>query len=305
MEVQVEVSESLAEAPFLSLTPDLIPEQGEPMPVALRRIAETTYSGQIEIAAETPSGLRTAVFSARDRAGNRGTAVEAGETLLIDTEGPRVTDLTITPADPIRNAPAPVTVDVSLSLSSDLAPDTTPDLTWRIDGDGQATDPAPIDLIEAEPRVWTGSLTLPATAGAAAPAALVLEPSATDDLGNPSAPLAGGNRFQVYQGELPPLEVPAGLAAEALPGGAVQLTWQPVDGAADYQLYRTAPGEADLLPLARSAGATELTDTTETDGLHRYAVASVRSANGQEGLSAPSAVVEALADGTPPEPPPG
>jgi YD repeat-containing protein len=305
VEVQVEVSESLAEAPFLSLTPDLIPEQGEPMPVALRRIAETTYSGQIEIAAETPSGLRTAVFSARDRAGNRGTAVEAGETLLIDTEGPRVTDLTITPADPIRNAPAPVTVDVSLSLSSDLAPDTTPDLTWRIDGDGQATDPAPIDLIEAEPRVWTGSLTLPATAGAAAPAALVLEPSATDDLGNPSAPLAGGNRFQVYQGELPPLEVPAGLAAEALPGGAVQLTWQPVDGAADYQLYRTAPGEADLLPLARSAGATELTDTTETDGLHRYAVASVRSANGQEGLSAPSAVVEALADGTPPEPPTG
>jgi hypothetical protein len=69
----------------------------------------------------------------------------------------------------------------------------------------------------------------------------------------------------------------------------VRLTWQAVEAAADYQLYRALPGETDPGEYQRTGNKTELTDTTPEDGLYRYAIASVRQANGQEALSAPSA----------------
>ena len=46
---------------------------------------------------------------------------------------------------------------------------------------------------------------------------------------NVSTTVTAPNRFQVYQGSLPPADVPYGFAARAQPGGKVALSWQAVD----------------------------------------------------------------------------
>ncbi|WP_336492995.1 hypothetical protein, partial [Methylobacterium nigriterrae] len=77
---------------------------------------------------------------------------------------------------------------------------------------------------------------------------------AQDDLDNISTRVAAFNRFQVYQGNLPPLGVPFAFTAKAQPGGKVKLSWQAVDEAISYQLYRQAPGQDTLQPLVRASG---------------------------------------------------
>ncbi len=57
------------------------------------------------------------------------------------------------------------------------------------------------------------------------------------------------NAFQIYQGDLPPLEAPAGLAGVSMPAGKISLTWNAVDSAAGYVEYRMAPGQVQLSPL--------------------------------------------------------
>ena len=126
---------------------------------------------------------------------------------------------------------------------------------------------------------------------------------AKDDLDNVGNRILGDSQFQVYQGNLPPLTTPTGLQAKALPGGRVYLHWNPVTGAADYQLFRQAPGQTELTAYQRTQGAVELTDTVPTDGLYRYAVASVRKVNSEEALSPPSDSVEVVADATAPAAP--
>jgi len=59
------------------------------------------YVGQFVIAGATPSGIAYAVFSARDMVGNRGTDIDAGGQIRIDTIGPagKPSDLTATGPD--------------------------------------------------------------------------------------------------------------------------------------------------------------------------------------------------------------
>ena len=83
--------------------------------------------------------------------------------------------------------------------------------------------------------------------------------SATDDLDNVSTKVQGDNLFQVYQGDLPPLETPRNLSAVAKPGGQVELSWREVTDAAAYQLYRQSTDETGLTEYQR------LTDVTYTD----------------------------------------
>jgi large repetitive protein len=124
-----------------------------------------------------------------------------------------------------------------------------------------------------------------------------------DDLDNPGATILAANQFQVYQGDLPPLSTPAGLKATALPGGAVKLEWQPVEEASDYQLYRRSNGESQLQPVARTSAATGFEDTPPAEDLWIYAVASVRTVDGEESISGPSVEVSVHTDATAPNPP--
>jgi len=284
------LSEALQTAPYLSI----VPQGGAPIPVELARSGDTTYTGSFLIDANTPSGIANALFSARDAVGNRGTDIEAGATLNIDTAGPVLSSIVLNPASPIKNDATPV---ISASFTFSKAPASAPVLKYLLSGPLRSAL-ALGGLTQVNPTTYSASFTLPADAGAGGPEALSFSVQAQDDLGNVSTKVAGFNRFQVYQGALPPLNVPFGFTAKAQPGGKVLLGWQAVDEATSYQLYRQAPGQAALTELTK-AGGTSYIDQTSQDGVYKYAIATVRRSNGQESVSGQSASVEvsAIANG--------
>ncbi|MDC0357842.1 fibronectin type III domain-containing protein [Oligoflexia bacterium] len=302
--VSVVVSEPLLVAPFFSIGP----AGGFPISVPLSRQTDLDYTGNFTIASSTPSGVAHAVFSARDRAGNRGTNILSGGSLLIDTDGPNVTVLTINPSSPIKNDPVtPVTVGATFTVSEAPALSTTPDLKYLLSGAGrQPTDITNVTPTNAQRTAWSASFTLPADAGQGEAESLVFLFEAEDDLGNVSTKIDAPNEFQVYQGNLPPLEVPVGLRAQARPAGKVFLEWNAVADAVGYQLYRKDPtmsGSSPLIEYGSELTVTNFEDVTTADGEHQYAVASVRRANGQEAKSAQSAPVIVIADSTAPNAP--
>jgi len=298
--VKVTVSETLLTTPFLSISP----QAGLPLTIPLTAVTDTEYRGQFTITATTPTGTAYAVFSARDPVGNRGTKVVAGETLEIDTDGPMVSQLTLTPGSPIKNLDtAPVTVTLDMSLSEAVNSGDVASLSYRLSAAGRSDTPiTSLTQSSTNPLNWSGAFTLPADAGLPDVESLSFVFSAQDDLGNIGTAVPK-NITQVYQGELPPFAAPAGLTATALPGGKVKLTWESVEFAADYQLYRQGPADIALVELVRTNLALTYIDTPGIDGLYKYTVASVRKDNNQEGISSPSSSVEVTVDSLVPNAP--
>ena len=144
VDVVLTVSEPLMAVPFLSVTP----EGGAPLSVGLTQADDVTYSGFFVIAENTPSGTAYAVFSARDQVGNRGTQIDAGESLVFDTDGPEVVRLTVAPQDPMQNDPqVPVDVTATLGLTEAVAPGTQPALSYLLSGTGREQTPV-ADIVE-------------------------------------------------------------------------------------------------------------------------------------------------------------
>ncbi len=296
--VTVNLSEPVAAAPFLSYTAS----GGNPMTVNLSRVSDLVYRGTLDITSSTASGTAYAVFSARDLAGNRGTTIDQGGLIAIDTAGPAVTALVVTPSDPVRNDSAnPVTVSATFTLDQDPASGTNPQLSYRLASAG--SQPVGADSIAfVERRTWRASFVLAANAGLNEAELLTFEFQAEDNLGNVGTRINTAAAVQIYQGDLPPLAVPANLAGKALAGGQSELTWQAVEGAVEYQLYRQGPAESALSAYQR-VSATQFNDTPADEGAYRYSVASVRNANGQEALSGQSPAVEVVVDRTAPQAP--
>lgn len=274
-------SEPLQTTPYLSV----VPQGGSPITVNLSKTGDTAYQGSFLISGSTPSGVADALFSARDAVGNRGTLVRTGATLKIDTQGPVLSSIVLTPMAPIRNEGTP-TLGAVFTFSK--PPVSTPQLRYLLSGAGRT--PVDLALTATSTTTYSASFTLPADAGQGSPETLSFRQTARDALDNISSQVAAFNQFQVYQGDLPPLDVPIGLTARAQPGGKVRLSWQAVDGANSYQIYRRASSQPALEALVRNAG-TEYVDSTPSDGTYIYAVATVRQINGQESLSGQSAPV--------------
>ncbi|MFZ0725147.1 MAG: fibronectin type III domain-containing protein, partial [Desulfobacterales bacterium] len=304
VEVVLTVSEVLQATPYLSIAP----EGGTPMPVSLTRDSDQTYTGFFVIADATPTGTAYAIFSARDKVGNRGTEIDAGADIEIDTDGPTVRRLAIVPEDPIRNDPqSPVRVTVTLGLSEAVKSGSVPQLTYLLSGAGRAAV-AVETLIEVvtrpgEAQSWQAAFTLPADAGLLEAETLRFVYQGIDELGNVGDRIAAGNLFQVYQGDLPPLAPPLNFAGTALPGGRIKLTWEAVAEAVGYRLFRQGPGESDLTACQRIEEALEYIDQPGQDGLYTYAIASIRSENGQEAVSGLSDPVTVAADSVAPQAP--
>ena len=303
VELVLAASEPLAAIPFLSVTP----ENGLPILVDLKKESETLYSGAFDIEETTKSGTAWAVFSGRDPAGNRGSRIDSGETLLIDTEGPDVRRIEISPASPVQNdEQSPTAVVATIGLNEKTKSGSAPELSFTLSGLG-ASFPADavveIPAAAGDVQTFRAEFVLPPEAGLASPETLSFVYAGTDDLENRSETIACANAFQIYQGDLPPLDPPAGLSAESMPGGVVELSWNEVENAADYQLYRQDPGQGGLEPLVRSAGATRYEDGPSQDGDYMYAVASVRFENGEESVGAPCDPVSAASDSVPPQAP--
>ncbi|ARN20015.1 Ig-like domain-containing protein [Piscinibacter gummiphilus] len=281
----VTLNEPLQATPYLSI----VPQGGTPIPVDLASTGPTTWAGSFLVDANTASGTANALFSARDVVGNRGTDIDAGATLRIDTEGPALSNIAISPSSPIRYDSAP-TVQATFTFSKAPKAGAAPTLNYVLSGPVRSAVSVG-SLTQVSPTVWTASFTLPSDAGLAQPEILSFTSRALDDLDNVSTKVIGFNRFQVYQGNLPPLAIPLGLTAKAEPGGRVRLSWQSVDEATSYQVYRQSPAQTELVALVRSGGTVHV-DTTPQDGLYKYAVATVRQSNAQESVSGQSATVE-------------
>lgn len=287
----VTISEALQTTPYLSL----VPQGGVLIPVELAKTGDNLYAGSFLIDANTASGLANALFSARDAVGNRGTDIIAGATLQIDTGGPVLSGIVLSPVAPIKNDIAQ-TIQATFSFSK--TPVVAPQVKYLLSG--PVRPPVVLSgLTQINPTTYQGSFTLPGDAGLGGPESLSFSFQAQDSLDNVSTKIAAFNRFQIYQGNLPPPNVPFAFSAKAQPGGMVKLSWQAVDDASSYQLYRQAPGLTELQLLTR-AGGIEYLDQTAQDGLYKYAVASVRQSNGQESVSGQSAPVDVVASATAP-----
>ena len=291
--VNLRVSEALQAVPYLAM----VPQGGSPLAVNLTRVDDTHYTGSFTIDSTVPSGQGTALFSARDMVGNRGTDVTAGANFLIETDGPSLTGIGLAPGAPIRNDTAQ-TITATFTFSK--APQASPAPVIRYTLSGPLRQPVTLTgMVATNATTWTGSFTLPSDAGNGSPETLTFTSSATDALGNISTSISAPNRFQVYQGNLPPLDVPLGLTGKAQPGGKIALAWLAVGGASQYQIYRQAPGEALLTALTRTTGVSYV-DSTSADGHYRYAVTAIRQNNGQESESGQSAAVDVSASANAP-----
>ena len=324
VDVEVVFNEPLKTKPYLAYTVS----GGTPMVAELNRDynENTRYTCSFVIKESSVSGTAIAVMSAHDEVGNRGTEVKAGDTFIVDTKGPEVANLQINPSAPINNDPDESgqgrEVEVILTLADDVNPGEMPVLIPFISDAEQAEvipdvasgiTLAPDGSSSPGMPVYAGRFRLPVSAGqdgSGQPTAeqMGFHYSATDDLGNEVDSIAGDPRFQVYQGDLPPVDAPVGLVARALPGGQVQLNWNPVEGASGYVIYRQAPSETELtelkdLSFPETAEYVDGSNLRLEDGVYQYAVASVRNQNGQSSESGLSNVVEVTADGTPPDAP--
>lgn len=282
--VRVTMSEPLQGTPYLSL----VPTGGMPIPVDLVMADELTWTGTLQLQASAGSGTVNVLFSARDKAGNRGDVVRDGASIEIDTLSPAVASIALQPGAPI-DVVASRTVAVEFAFSEAVASAQQPVAQYRLSGAGRA--PTTIALSRVTDLRWSASFELPADAGLAAVEVLSFDVIAEDALGNRGSRIEAANRFQVYQGDLPALDVPLSLRAVAASGGKVNLEWQAVDGASQYQILRQAPGETARTPLARVA-TPKYVDSTPTDGRYRYSVASLRLHNGVEAISGESSVAE-------------
>jgi len=295
VEVTVTVSEPMLTTPYLSMAI----EGGLPLSVSLVKTGALEYLGNFTITQTTISGTAYAVFSGRDLVGNRGTDVTVGSTIVIDTDGPLLSTLTLSPVDPIKNDSVnPVTLSLSLVFSEPLASSTTPAFSYLLSGAGRI-ETAITSLVQTDVSRWNGSIVLEADAGLSEVENLTFIYQGQDELGNVSTKINGSNSYQIYQGDLPPLGIPANLTAVAKPGGQVDLTWDAVVDAVAYQLYRKAPADAALLEYQRVTTLNYL-DSGIGDGVYDYTVASVRNENGQESLSSQSAIVSVTTDSVAP-----
>lgn len=294
--VKVTVSEPLQATPFLSITPG----GGLPMIVDLTPgTSKEEYAGSFTIGSSAPSGAAWAVFSAHDEVGNRGTEVLTGTSILIDTVGPSVSQLLIAPVAPIKSDSVyPATITFDATLDGAVKEGTDPQFKYLLSGTGRSLTPV-ANLVKTGDFTYRGSFTLPLDAGAIGginvAENLTLKFSALDDLDNLGNLISASNQFQVYQGDLPPVDVPV-ITGEVLPGRQIRLSWGAVEGAVDYEVYRQAPGDTETQFVAVTTGATVFTETTASDGIYFYNVASVRTANGETAISGKSNKVELNAD---------
>lgn len=288
-------SEPLRNSPYFAI----VPEQGLPISIDLAKSYsdEKVYTGQFTIDQSTGSGTAYVSMSAHDNFGNRGTDILQGNSLLIDAQGPDLSQLTIAPVEPLKvDATNGLVVNASIRLSEPLKPATQTKLVPLLNGVVVAGYEQGILLNAAnDPLAFTGEFSLPHTAAQSAMATLSFAHQAEDDLGNISQKIIGQNQFQVYQGDLPPLDIPGDLTATALPGGKVKLRWRAVEKAAAYVLYRQGPNDSELIALELIT-AIEFEDQTSVDGTYLYAVASVRRDNAQESQSAKTQTVSVKAD---------
>ena len=138
--------------------------------VELIKDTDLTYSGFFVISTTTPGGTAYAIFSGRDGVGNRGTEIDAGASIQIDTAGPAIRRFMIDPSSPIQNdAQAPTAVTAIVGLNEPLKPGSQLQLSYLLSGEGrqvididQLTE---MSVQSGDAQTWQAQFMLPADAG--------------------------------------------------------------------------------------------------------------------------------------------
>jgi RHS repeat-associated protein len=284
--------------PFLSFT---LSGQS-PWWVPLVRGTGEVYVGRLTVMSDTPNGTWYANLAARDRAGNGGSAIRAGDRIVVDTTGPAPERVALYPEPPVRNdAAAPTSlVAVAVFAPSDI-PAVQPECEVRLQPSAQDWRPVALDPLTA--ASWSGSIAFDAAAGAQ-PQTLEMRVTAADDLGNIATTRVDRSHWIVYQGDLPALPPPAQVVGAARPGGRVEMSWGAMDGACDFEVRRRGPGAAEAVVCGRTGGATSFAEAAP-EGTNLYAVSTVRCAPADESVGPASAELALVADATPPGSPMG
>ena len=296
IEIRVVVNEPLLTRPFLSLTPEGI----APLSIDLFKVTEFEYQAEVDIPADYVSGVAFALFSARDLVGNRGTEVKASDKITIDTLGPRVQHFEMTPVSPVKNdTQAPTALNFTVEFNESIDAETLT-LHYQI---GAAEKNTIDNLLQQSATKWSGTVTLDPNTGLEYVEYLQLSYQVKDHLANEKIAKLNAKAIQVYQGDLPPLDVPFGLQASILPEGKVQLTWYQVPDAAGYQIYRRGTADPEMTLVTEVIDVLNYTDTPLTDGEYLYAITSIRVHDGMTTYSARSAEVSITTDSVAPEAP--
>ncbi|QSX37549.1 right-handed parallel beta-helix repeat-containing protein [Shewanella sedimentimangrovi] len=295
LEVRLVVSEPLLTRPFLSLTPEGV----APLTVNMFKVTDFEYQGEVEVPVNYVDAPLYALFSARDKVGNRGTDVKEGEMIRVDTQGPRAQQVKVTPSSPIKNeGEQSVTIDASFAFDEDV--DAGSLLLSAVLNDGE---PIAIDNVSQNTDgSWHAAFDIPSDWGQDRVENLVIKYQVKDSLGNERAAKLIDN-IQVYQGELPPLDAPFGLVAKVQPEGRVALSWYQMTDAAGYRIYRRAVDEAQAVQLVELSNVDSYIDYPTADGEYYYSIASVRQHQGMTSVSALSDEVRVIADSEAPQAP--
>ena len=165
----------------------ITPENGVPTPLDLIKESDLEYSALFTITDETPSGTAFAVFSARDVVGNRGTEIDAGATLKIDTDGPAVKEIIVEPAGLIENdINNPLAINVTIGLTEAIKSGEVPTFSYLLSGVGRQSiainSLAEITPLAGHAQTWQATFTLPGDAGLEEAETFRFEYNGSDDL---------------------------------------------------------------------------------------------------------------------------
>lgn len=295
--VQVWTDEELLTVPFFNI----VRSGGLPILVDLKKQSITNYTGSFVITESMASGDATILFSCSDKVGNETTVIAPTNKIIIDTQGPAITGLSVLPASPIRTASTnPASVAVQFEFKDGEVPTGSFDFGYRL-SDTQPNSVTPITLITGiTANKRTGTFTLPPTAASNAGNAERLEFVfvGKDLLNNTNTMVIAAG--QVYQGtNLPPSDVPAGLTGKALPGGKIQLDWNTASNAITYEALKGSSSNVVNTSLGFTGGATTYTNTFGNT-TNWFAVRSVRTANGQTNYSAACTATQVVSDAVAP-----
>ena len=264
-----------------------------------------TYCGSMQI--PDINGTATAVLSARDAAGNVGHGIGAGGQIVIRGKGPtlQAEGTGIPHYFKMGDSPFsfPVLFDEPVQTGSDglfVSP------TFYLKNSGTASLLATGSLSATavvqssdDGRLWMVFFDAIPDTGLAGE--LLVGYHAVDDFENEIE--SSSSCIAVYSDTAPLLaRAPTQLTAVSGSGGSVVLSWQPVDSAAGYNVYRgTGFGGGDVLINTGGlvTGSTVWVDVPKQDGNYSYGVTSVRVA-GNDLFESPRAIVTAVSVSNPP-----
>jgi hypothetical protein len=277
--INLTVSETLKELPFLSLEP----QTGSPIIAVLQKTDDTHYSATLTIDSTLPHGPTTWKFSGKDLAGNRGNAQGTGPSL--DVRGPQAT--ITAPLTLLKTTAGPVTVSFTLDEPSTITP-------------AMDLNSAPVTgLTSTDSMHWSGTLDPSGLEEGNGRFTLI---DSRDRFNNRGTNIVSGAGIIIYKTTPPAPSVPMGLTAKAFKKGEVRLAWMPVTDAQSYNLYRK--GSSDITPVKVAAlngsGTTTYSETVTQDGSYAYSISSVGLLDAESAQSSPVSVVT---DATPPPAP--